>query len=155
MSDDGFDLLRQSRQMSVERLAQIVGASSAQIEKYETGTARVSAVDLLRIAVALDQTVAYFFQDARAAVAAGQSPALETLLPEDAIELLRAFANVRDPSARRTIIALTISLAKQYVVLPHLLDGSVLLFRYMAGWRPVQTVNAGMKDMVLEYLLKK
>jgi hypothetical protein len=58
----------------------------------------------------LDQTVAYFFQDARAA-AAGQSPALETLLPEDALELLRAFANVRDPSARRTIIALTISLA--------------------------------------------
>jgi len=104
-------LLRLSRQMSLERLAQIVGASSAQIEKYEAGSERVSAVDLLRIAVALDQTVAYFFQDARAAVAAGQSPALETLLPEDAIELFRAFANVSDPSARRTIIALTISLA--------------------------------------------
>ncbi len=103
-------LLRLSRQMSLERLAQIVGASSAQIENYEAGTARVSAVDLLRIAVALDQTVAYFFQDARAA-AAGQSPAPETLISDEATELLRAFANVRDPSARRTIIALTISLA--------------------------------------------
>ena len=104
-----LQLLRQSRRMSVERLAQIVGASSAQIEKYEAGTARVSAVDLLRIAAALDQTVAYFFQDARAAAA--QSPALETMLPQDALELLRAFAKVSDPSARRTIIALTISLA--------------------------------------------
>ncbi len=102
-------LLRQSRQMSVERLAQIVGASSARIEKYEAGTERVSAVDLLRIATALDQSVAFFFEDARAG-AAGQSPALETLLPEDAKELLRAFAKVSDPSARRTIIALTISL---------------------------------------------
>ena len=104
-------LLRQSRQMSVEHLAKIVGASSAQVEKYEAGTARVSAVDLLRIAGALDQTVSFFFQDARAAVAAPrQSPALEPLLSEDATELLHAFAKVRDPSARRTIIALTISL---------------------------------------------
>ena len=103
--------LRESRHMSVVRLAKIVGASSIQIERYEAGTARVSAVDLLRIAGALDQTVAFFFQDARAAVAApGQSPALETLLSEDATELLYAFAKVRDPSARRTIIALTISL---------------------------------------------
>ncbi len=39
------------------------------------------------------------------------------------------------------------------------LTGSLVIdstrFRYVAGWRPVQTVNAGMKDMVLEYLLKK
>lgn len=96
--------------MSVERLARIVGASSVQIEKYEAGSERVSAVDLLRIAVALDQSVTDFFEDARAA-AAGQSPAPETLFSDEATELLRAFAKVRDPSARRTIIALTISLA--------------------------------------------
>ena len=105
-------LLRQSRRMSVERLAQIAGVSSAQIEKYEAGTERVSAAGLLRIAAGLDQNVAVFFEGARAAaVAAGQSHAPENLFSEDAIELLHAFANVRGPSSRRSIIELTISLA--------------------------------------------
>lgn len=105
-------LLRQSRRMSVQRLAQIVGASPLEIEKYEAGSERVSAVGLLRIAHALNQSVAYFFEDARAAAGVdGQSFAPEGLHSEDAVELLRAFANVRDPSARRTIIDLAISLA--------------------------------------------
>jgi DNA-binding transcriptional regulator YiaG len=39
-------LLRQSRHMSIVRLAEIVGVSSAQIEKYERGAERISAVDL-------------------------------------------------------------------------------------------------------------
>ena len=104
-------LLRQSRKMSVERLAQIVGASSIQIEKYEAGTERVNAAKLLRIAVALNQNVAFFFEDSQTALAAGHALARRNLLPEDAIELLQAFANVRGPLARRTIIELTISMA--------------------------------------------
>jgi transcriptional regulator with XRE-family HTH domain len=105
-------LQRLSRQMTVERLAKIVGASSAQIEAYEAGTVRVGADKLLLVAAALNQSVDFFFKDARAAVeAAAPSQAPELLLPDDAIELLRAFANVRAPSARRTIINLTISLS--------------------------------------------
>jgi transcriptional regulator with XRE-family HTH domain len=96
--------------MSVERLAQIVGATSIQIEKYEAGTERVNAAELLRIAVALDQNVAFFFEDARVVRAAGQSHT-PRMLSEEAIELLQAFANVRGPLARRTIIELTISMA--------------------------------------------
>ena len=65
-----LQLLRLSRQMSVERLAQVVGATPAQIEEYEAGTARISADKLLRIATVLNQSVDYFSKDARAAVIA-------------------------------------------------------------------------------------
>jgi transcriptional regulator with XRE-family HTH domain len=104
---------RLSRQMSVERLAEIVGVSPTKLAKYEAGTARIGASELLRIAGALDLSVEYFFADARAVAvgAAGQFAMPELVVPDDAIELLRAFANVRAPSARRMIINLTISLA--------------------------------------------
>ena len=106
-----LQLLRLSRQMSVERLAQVVGATPAQIEEYEAGATRISADKLLRIAATLNKSVDYFFKDARAAVIADKSPALEHLLTDDAIELLYAFAKVRTPATRRTIIDLTISMA--------------------------------------------
>lgn len=105
--------------MSIERLAEITGIGAAQIAKYEHGTERISAVDLRQLALALDASVSSFFEVVRASVGAANRPANSELpLSDEALELVRAFARVRDPVARRRIIDLAIMLGSSADVGP-------------------------------------
>jgi transcriptional regulator with XRE-family HTH domain len=49
--------------MSQSDLADMVGVKFQQIQKYETGTNRVSASRLWQIAIALEVPITYFFSD--------------------------------------------------------------------------------------------
>ncbi|MDD3446148.1 MAG: helix-turn-helix transcriptional regulator [Zavarzinia sp.] len=51
--------------LSQEKLARRVGLKFQQIQKYETGGAKVSAGRLAALATALDVPIAYFYDEAR------------------------------------------------------------------------------------------
>jgi transcriptional regulator with XRE-family HTH domain len=52
---------RFKKRMSVQALADVLGVSHQQLQKYENATSRVSALELYKIGRALDQPITYFF----------------------------------------------------------------------------------------------
>ena len=59
--------------ISQERLAEMIGLTFQQVQKYERGANRVSSSRLLDLAQGLDVTVSYFFEDMSTGVS-GQTP---------------------------------------------------------------------------------
>ncbi len=90
--------------LTQDQVADSLGLSYQQIQKYETGANRVSAGRLYQIAQTLDTTVAWFFEDLDGAE--------KDVLSDDAtssrnvIELVRGFSRIRDDKVRATIMSL-------------------------------------------------
>jgi transcriptional regulator with XRE-family HTH domain len=93
--------------MTVERLADMIGASVAELVKFEAGAVRIGAEMLSRITQALDVTPLYLFPPDTAQLDAAFGGSLSA----EIIALNRSFASISDPSARRTIIDLATMLA--------------------------------------------
>ena len=97
-------LSRRTRGLTQQALADAVGVSFQQIQKYERGANRVSASMLARIAQTLDLPVAELFGASDATH--GLTEELSRLLDEaGAIELLRAYHQLPRPW-RATLVAL-------------------------------------------------
>lgn len=104
--------------MSQERLAEALGLTFQQVQKYEKGVNRIGAGRLYELAHALGVSVDYFYAGI---IADGLPPAptglseAETLMAAAAstggIELLRTFALVPKPQ-RRAVIELARNLAE-------------------------------------------
>jgi transcriptional regulator with XRE-family HTH domain len=100
--------------MSQQKLAEALGLSFQQVQKYETGANRVSASQLYDICRALDVPVAYFFDDIEsvsddAATSTGgrvASNGLDYLTSRETLELVRAYCRIRDPRVRHRICAI-------------------------------------------------
>lgn len=101
-------LRRQALGWSQAALAQRLGLSFQQIQKYETGQNRVSASRLHQLAVVLGASVAEFFPDADATPS--PQPGLAT--PEGR-RMAAAFPAIASPSARRALITLAEALANR------------------------------------------
>jgi transcriptional regulator with XRE-family HTH domain len=90
--------------ISQERLADLLGVTFQQVQKYEKGTNRMAASRLLDIANALDIPVAYFFEgmdrrkrfDIDSLEGAVQMPG--------AAELIRMFASTGNAGTRRRVL---------------------------------------------------
>jgi len=96
--------------MSLETLADAIGVTFQQVQKYEKGMNRVGSSRLVMIAAALHVTPAFFFADTKSA----GTPELLTLVGmSGAVELLRAFAAIKGIETRRAIVLLLQSIAKQ------------------------------------------
>lgn len=80
---------RLQRGWSQELLADALGISFQQVQKYERAANRVAASRLWQIALALDLPVAWFFEDLPAAP--GAAPPPELLRPRQSLELLRHY----------------------------------------------------------------
>ena len=113
------DQIRKRRTMlglTQDQLAQALGISYQQVQKYETGTNRVSAGRLFDIARVLDSGVSSFFE--------GIEPDREE--HDDAtdrgnratIELVRNFQAINDPQVRKAISSLVKSLSGQPLEAP-------------------------------------
>jgi transcriptional regulator with XRE-family HTH domain len=63
---EGIRRARQRRGLTLKQLADRLGITHQQVQKYETAADRISANRLLRIAIALDQPVESFFGHAYA-----------------------------------------------------------------------------------------
>ena len=112
--------------LSQEKLAELVGVTFQQIQKYERGTNRIGSSRLYRLAQVLQVPVSYFFEGLEAsgadapglaeapagfeheAVPLGPRPLVDR---RETLELVRAFNRIRNPVVRRRIYELTKALA--------------------------------------------
>ena len=106
--------------VSQERLADSLGLTFQQVQKYERGSNRVSASKLYEIAAALQAQVSYFFEGlADPAVAeGGGEPGAEQfvhdfLMTPEGLELASLFPKITRMRVRRRILDLVRSMADE------------------------------------------
>jgi Predicted transcriptional regulators len=103
--------------LSQERLAEMIGLTFQQVQKYERATNRVSASKLWEVARALNAPVSYFYEgldDEIPEMTDGASAALQAfLLSNDGAELARLFPRIRQPKVRRRILDLVRAMAEE------------------------------------------
>ena len=105
--------------ISQEKLADAVGVTFQQVQKYEKGVNRVSASRLQQIADVLAVSPGFFFEGAPGvAKHSGRIPfrailadIAELVSSEDGRALAKAFAQITDAKVRRSIVTLVERLA--------------------------------------------
>jgi transcriptional regulator with XRE-family HTH domain len=106
-------------------LAEVLGITFQQVQKYESGANRVSSSRLLDLANVLDVDVSYFFQEMGADVQK-QTPALlmnakklpdmdqekDPMARRETMELVRAYYRIVDPAIRKRLADMVKTVAK-------------------------------------------
>ena len=108
---------RRELRLSQTELSNVLGVSYQQVQKYENGTNRIGAGNLLRFAKALDVEVGYFFEGLEAAVKVdaepqGKIPDEDPMKAIESTRLARDFVRIKDNMVRRRIRELFKELAK-------------------------------------------
>jgi transcriptional regulator with XRE-family HTH domain len=111
--------------ISQEKLAEAIGLTFQQVQKYEKGMNRVSSSRLVDLANALDVTIPYFFDEMSAGVSAQTpselmrtkqrpdvDPEKDPLVKRETLEFVRAYYKIQDPAVRKRVFELTKSVAK-------------------------------------------
>ena len=101
-------------EMSQTELADAIGLTFQQVQKYEKGTNRVSASRLQQIAHVLQVSVPFFFEGApslgtlpkETAIAPSLGYVSEFLATSDGQALTKAFIRIKDAELRRRIVKL-------------------------------------------------
>ena len=102
---------RLMRGMSQATLADHLGLTFQQVQKYEKGTNRVGAGRLQRIAEILDVPVSYFFNEGAQAVAPASIEFLDTAC---AVRLMQAYRKIGDPKVQKALVELVERIAVQH-----------------------------------------
>ncbi len=92
--------------MSQEKLADALGLTFQQVQKYEKGTNRIGAGRLLHIAGILDVSIEFFFEGLPGCSAGGlpgDSVMAEFLTIPESDRLVRGFLRLKDGEARRKV----------------------------------------------------
>jgi len=95
--------------LTQEQLATALDISYQQVQKYETGTNRVSAGRLYEISKLLDSDMSYFFDTIEPKETAPQAP--QTGRDRASIELVRSFNAIEDPTVRSAVASLVKNLS--------------------------------------------
>jgi transcriptional regulator with XRE-family HTH domain len=104
--------------MSQEKLAELLGITFQQVQKYEKGVNRIAASRLFDIAAALQQPVSRFFEGITASRSAGVAEERKDFIddalatPEGA-QLMSTFASIRSQRVRRKVVDLVRTLAEE------------------------------------------
>ncbi len=104
--------------MSQEKLAEILGVTFQQVQKYEKGVNRIAASRLFDIAGALEMPVSRFFEGLTSARVGGVAEEGESFIhdalatPEGA-QLMSLFASIQSQKVRRRIVELVRALAEE------------------------------------------
>jgi transcriptional regulator with XRE-family HTH domain len=125
-------LRRNMLKMSQDQLANLVGVTFQQIQKYENGTNRISASRLFKIAKALDTPISFFFEgfestDSGDYSYADQSNTSQTseaavheekkrfdpIMDNKTLELVSAYWQIQDPDAREKFYQLVLAMANK------------------------------------------
>lgn len=106
-------LRRKELGVSQERLAEAIGLTFQQVQKYERAANRVSASKLYEMARALETSTAYFFEGLADTIttspsepAGGQAHMQAFLLTPEGVELANAFPKIAPAKVRRRILDL-------------------------------------------------
>ena len=102
--------LRLQRGMSQTELGGVLDVTFQQVQKYETGSNRISAGRLQQIAEVLDVPVAYFYAGLDDGAAQRSMPVIEPevdlLQSAHAVRLVRAYTRISDRRTRLKLLKL-------------------------------------------------
>ena len=110
--------------LSQEKLAEAIGLTFQQVQKYERGANRIGASRLYDLSRVLDCPISFFFEDMGEDVAAASPRNLSSATPDvsdteadpmtkrETLELVRAYYRISDPHVRRRIYELAKTLAQ-------------------------------------------
>ncbi len=90
--------------LTQDQLADALGLSYQQVQKYETGTNRVSAGRLFQIAALLDTEIVAFYPEAHPATE--EDMACDNASARHVIELVRRFSSIENQKVRSSIMSL-------------------------------------------------
>jgi transcriptional regulator with XRE-family HTH domain len=105
-------VLRVSRGLSQSDMADEIGVTFQQVQKYEKGVNRVGASRLSQIANVLGISVGELFEPSRQRPGDSQSP-LKLLVEPGAVRVLKAYVQTTDPRLRRAIVNLIEGIASR------------------------------------------
>jgi transcriptional regulator with XRE-family HTH domain len=110
-------LRRKELKISQERLADALGLTFQQVQKYERGDNRISASKLYEIARALRVPIGWFFEGLSDPAAEGSEPeaasfAHDFLMTQEGIDLANLFPKIEHRRVRRRLVDLVRSLAE-------------------------------------------
>jgi transcriptional regulator with XRE-family HTH domain len=112
-------LRRKELKISQEKLAETLGLTFQQVQKYERGTNRISASKLYEIARSLRVSIAWFFEglsdplEGRVKGAEADAPSAQSfLMTPEGIDLANLFPKIEHPRVRRRLVDLVRSLAE-------------------------------------------
>ena len=94
--------------MSQTAVAEKLGLTFQQLQKYERGENRISAGRLYELAEIFGAPVAYFYEE----LEAGKGAPDDTLTKRETLELVRAYYKITDPAVRDSIRTLIRAAAK-------------------------------------------
>lgn len=107
-------------------LADAIGLTFQQVQKYEKGANRVSSSRLIDIGSSLDVDISYFFSEMPSSVAAqtpsellkdGQLPELsdekDPMAKRETLELVRAYYRIPDPTVRKRLTDLVRAVSRK------------------------------------------
>ena len=104
--------------MSQEKVAEALGLTFQQLQKYEKGSNRVSASRLSELCQILNVPVSYFFEEMDAdlrnlnrATKNKSGTPLDLINKRETLEFVRAYYRIKDPAVRDRIAALTRAMA--------------------------------------------
>ena len=105
--------------MSQERLADLLGVTFQQIQKYEKGVNRIAASRLFAVAAVLEKPVGYFFEGLHsetrsASVAEERTPFMDEILSTpEGVQLIALFSTIKNAQVRRHVVALVRAVADE------------------------------------------
>ncbi len=95
--------LRLQAGLTQEKLAEYIGITFQQVQKYEKGITKVNLQKLQQLSIALNVPTASFFDD---------SPCLLTKLTDDEAKLLQDYRKIRASNHKTSILDVVAGLAK-------------------------------------------
>ena len=104
--------------MSQERLAELLGVTFQQVQKYEKGINRIAASRLFDISAALDMPVSRFFEGLTGRNGAGPAETSkdyidDALATPEGAQLIGLFASIKSVKVRRRVIELVRALTEE------------------------------------------
>jgi transcriptional regulator with XRE-family HTH domain len=107
-------LRRKALGITQSQLAEALGLTFQQVQKYERGVNRVSASVLVKIAQRLDSPVSYLLGEEGGGLAEAIVPSV--LVTPGAVELLEIYAKIPDRRARAALLSVAKALASEVAV---------------------------------------
>jgi transcriptional regulator with XRE-family HTH domain len=109
---------RQMKRMSQEQLAESLGVTFQQVQKYENGSNRVSASRLFDVSRALEAPINYFFEglienNLPGVAEEGADFIYDFLSTPEGVAVATAFPRIKNAAARKRILDLIRSLADE------------------------------------------
>ena len=104
--------------MSQEKVAEALGLTFQQLQKYEKGANRVSASRLHELSQILDVPQSFFFEELptnaksrNRAISSASDEEFDPMNKRETLEFVRAYYRIKDPAVRGRIAALTRAMA--------------------------------------------